>query len=134
MNELNVIGLNHKTAPVALRERFAFNPEQQVAELKQFHIQGCPHELILLSTCNRTEIIFAGAESQIAAVEENKEAAINLFRDAVDAGWSKAWYARIDPIMADLREDTRFLLILEELEARLSKMRENQKMLASNEP
>lgn len=70
MNELNVIGLNHKTAPVALRERFAFNPAQQVAALQQFHIQGCPHELMLLSTCNRTEIIFAGAESQIAAVEE----------------------------------------------------------------
>ena len=74
----------------------------------------------------------AYATAQIAAVEGNKEIAVNRFREAVDAGWSKAWFARIDPIMADLREDPRFVDILEDLEERLSKMRQNEIVLAEN--
>ena len=70
--------------------------------------------------------------AQIAAVEGNNDAAIEYFRKAVDAGWTKAWFGRIDPIMTDLRKDARYLQILEELEDRLLEMRDHPKTLASD--
>jgi TolB-like protein/Tfp pilus assembly protein PilF len=72
--------------------------------------------------------------AQIAAVEGNNDAAIEYFRKAVNAGWTKAWFGRIDPIMADQRKDARYIKMLDELENKLLKMREQLKMLASNEP
>ena len=85
----------------------------------------------------RTGPKFGGIQyvrAQIAAVEKNNDIAIDYVRKAVDAGWTKPWFGRIDPIMADLRKDARFLQILEELEERLLEMREHPKMMASNEP
>ena len=68
--------------------------------------------------------------AQIAAVEGNNDAAIEYLRKAVDAGWTRAWFGRIDPIMADLRKDARYMQILEELEDKLFKMRERTTVLA----
>ena len=70
--------------------------------------------------------------AQIAAVEGNNDLAIENFRKAVDAGWTKAWFGQIDPIMTDLRKDGRYMQILEELEDKLLEMREHPKVLASN--
>lgn len=57
-------GINHKTAPVALREQFAFAAEN-VSELLQALVQ-LPHihEAVLLATCNRTEIYCAGESAE----------------------------------------------------------------------
>lgn len=54
--ELIVIGLNHNTAPLHIRERFAFSATaaaRALAYLKN-HEDIC--EAVLLSTCNRTEL------------------------------------------------------------------------------
>lgn len=56
-----VLGINHKTAPVALRERVAFDPSQTSQALHQIQQQAI-NEVMLLSTCNRTEIY--GASDQ----------------------------------------------------------------------
>jgi len=56
------LGLNHATAPLDLRGRFAFAPEQLSAALHGFRERMHPHdqpEAALLSTCNRTELYFA---------------------------------------------------------------------------
>ena len=72
--------------------------------------------------------------AQIAAIEGNNDAAIEQFRKAVDAGWTKAWFGRIDPIMINLRKDARYLQSLDELEYELLKMREYPNVPASIEP
>ncbi|WP_201526360.1 glutamyl-tRNA reductase [Psychrobacter frigidicola] len=51
---LVVIGVNHKTAPVALRERLAFVGEDLNAALGQ--LKGFTDGSVIVSTCNRTEI------------------------------------------------------------------------------
>ena len=53
---LYVLGINHQTAPVALRERVAFGPDTLPPALDA--LRGLPgvHEAVLLSTCNRTEL------------------------------------------------------------------------------
>jgi glutamyl-tRNA reductase len=57
-----VVGLNHKVAPVEIRERLAFTSDCLEEALQQFVSndgvgkQGCGVEGVILSTCNRTEM------------------------------------------------------------------------------
>src|SRR5262245_42882908 len=54
---LVALGLNHQTAPVALRERVAVPRESVASALDQLRALPGVQEAALLSTCNRTEII-----------------------------------------------------------------------------
>lgn len=66
-----VIGVNHRTAPVELRERLAF-PEHVLPEaLARFRETRGVLEGIILSTCNRTELIFV-ADHVSRAVEHTE--------------------------------------------------------------
>ncbi len=51
-----VVGLNHRTAPVEIRERFAVPTDEIKASLNSFVGDGVIREVVLLSTCNRVEI------------------------------------------------------------------------------
>lgn len=51
-----VIGINHKTAPVEIRERLTFNPSQLGDAMKCLNGKKSILENVILSTCNRTEI------------------------------------------------------------------------------
>ena len=59
----NVLGLNHKTAPVALREKVAFNEDRLVTALRTLQQESGIAEVVILSTCNRTEVYWAGTAS-----------------------------------------------------------------------
>ncbi len=62
---LIALGLNHLTAPVALREQVAFDPENTPPALSALAAQGGVEEALILSTCNRTELycnVSEGAE------------------------------------------------------------------------
>jgi glutamyl-tRNA reductase len=56
MSELLALGISHKTAPVALRERLAFTESQAVEFAKQITQSHEVHEAVVISTCNRTEV------------------------------------------------------------------------------
>ena len=60
---LNVLGLNHKTAPVALREKVAFGEERLAAALHTLRQLDGVAEAVILSTCNRTELYWSGSAS-----------------------------------------------------------------------
>ncbi len=60
------LGLNHTTAPLDLRGRFAFAVEQMGPTLATLrHSFAHDSEVAILSTCNRTEIYCAGGEAQM---------------------------------------------------------------------
>ncbi len=55
--DLVVYGISHHKAPVSVRERLAATPEQASAELSALRDVGALSEGVLLSTCNRVELI-----------------------------------------------------------------------------
>lgn len=70
--QLLALGLNHTTAPISVRERVAFGPDEIVDTISRLlerysaPSQGGIHECAILSTCNRTEIYCAATDAQSA--------------------------------------------------------------------
>jgi glutamyl-tRNA reductase len=63
---LYALGLNHQTAPLAVRERVVFHVErlrEALAEMKH----GLAQEAAILSTCNRTELYVSSEQPQAVA-------------------------------------------------------------------
>jgi len=54
--KINVVGLNHKSAPVEIREKLAFNATETLKALRYFKSKFGQAEFALLSTCNRVEL------------------------------------------------------------------------------
>jgi glutamyl-tRNA reductase len=79
---LLALGLNHKTAPVDIRERVSFGPDIVVGALRSVVDQAGLAEAAILSTCNRTEVYCAG--------------------DALDPGQVRQWVSRFHGLDAAL--------------------------------
>jgi glutamyl-tRNA reductase len=63
MSELLALGISHKTAPVALRERLAFT-EPQASEFAESALATSEvREAVVISTCNRTEVYLVVGDS-----------------------------------------------------------------------
>ena len=54
-----VLGLNHKSAPIEIREKLAFDTAQTIKALKELKNRFREAEFVLLSTCNRVELYCA---------------------------------------------------------------------------
>ncbi len=59
---LAVVGVSHRTAPIELRERFAFGRAELPGALISLS-EDTGAEAVLLSTCNRTEVYLAGPDA-----------------------------------------------------------------------
>lgn len=57
VDSILVLGVNHKTAPVEVREQLAFSDDNEAPFRNLKAIPGCT-EFCFLSTCNRVEVIF----------------------------------------------------------------------------
>ncbi|MAK44803.1 MULTISPECIES: glutamyl-tRNA reductase [Spongiibacter] len=68
--KLLLVGINHNSAPLSVRERVAFVPEQIHLALQDALACGLGEELAILSTCNRTEIYALGGQGD--AVDDAK--------------------------------------------------------------
>jgi glutamyl-tRNA reductase len=62
-----VIGLNHRTAPLAMRERFWIGENRRYEVLRQLKSAEGIEEVIVLSTCCRTEFLVWASEPTLAA-------------------------------------------------------------------
>ncbi len=60
-----LVGVNHKTAPVEIRERLAFNDEACANGLRHLVDGDVVREGLIVSTCNRVEILSATTSDQI---------------------------------------------------------------------
>ncbi len=60
---LFAVGINHKTAPVGIREKVAFEPSRVPEALLDLRAQTRVSEAAILSTCNRTEVVCCADQS-----------------------------------------------------------------------
>ena len=63
-----ILGINHKKAPLALREQMAFTDAQLPQALLSLCRDPLIHEAVILSTCNRTELYLYTEHKDIAPV------------------------------------------------------------------
>jgi glutamyl-tRNA reductase len=60
--KFSITGLNHKTAPVEVRERLAFDEGDAGRALRDLTAQPGVAEAMIVSTCNRVEVAVVGAD------------------------------------------------------------------------
>lgn len=73
--EIAVIGVNHLTAPIHIREKVSFTDSQKIEVLNQlldYHIR----EAIIVSTCNRSEIYICSEQ-----IEQGIDYVMNMYRN-----------------------------------------------------
>ena len=63
--QLTVIGLNHQTAPIGIREKLAFAAETLPDAVNSLLDSGAAGEAVILSTCNRTELYCVGEPAAV---------------------------------------------------------------------
>ncbi len=90
MTEILILGLNHKTADVDLRECLAFADDQVDTALQTLGQQPSISEIVLLSTCNRVEMIFTTKEPEKALTEVKNF--LTEFKDIPADNFEKALY------------------------------------------
>ena len=71
MERIILIGLNHKTAPVDIRECLAFSQDETRDALSDLRKMATVEEAMLFSTCNRVELLIAARENK-NAIDEAK--------------------------------------------------------------
>src|SRR2546427_238221 len=69
MSELVAIGISHKTAPVALRERVALTEREAERVTHELVSHEAVREAVAISTCNRTEVYVVVSDSVQAEAE-----------------------------------------------------------------
>src|SRR5512138_2776493 len=87
---LIVTGVNHRTAPIEIREKLAFSGSDRVPMLRALRSRSSRTEAALLSTCNRTEAYLVDSdESSVGTVRD-------IFSDRLGEDASPFIYARHD--------------------------------------
>ena len=90
---LKVLGLNHRTAPVEVRERLAFTDDEQpqaLAALSQLGDEAC-----ILSTCNRTELYVV---SDLAHPETALVEFLAMSHEVPPSSWRGALWGNCEPV------------------------------------
>jgi glutamyl-tRNA reductase len=70
---IHVIGISHRTSPVAMRERFAIGDAEVPGLLGQLRDRGLAEEAVVLSTCNRVEVYAATTEDHPPALVQLRQ-------------------------------------------------------------
>src|ERR1700733_15440575 len=89
---LFIVGINPRSAPVALRERLAFADDEIVAALGRLReSSSAVAEAALISTCNRVEVVGVATDASRAADETLKFLAAD--RSVAHTEFSEAVYS-----------------------------------------
>ena len=76
-----VIGLNHRTAPIHVRERLALPKDQIPRALEGMVGDGAIGEAMLISTCNRVELVVSGKDGAASDLDSVAEEAVRRVSD-----------------------------------------------------
>ncbi len=90
MRDIVLLGLNHKTASVDVRECIAFTPEETDRALEVLRVNPVIAESVLLSTCNRIELLMAVDDVEAAVAVAKRF--ISEFKKVPLAQFERALY------------------------------------------
>lgn len=68
MNSIKAISISHQTADLKLREQFTLTEQEQTALIKAFQTVFHAKGVLILATCNRTEIYLEGKDIDTSAI------------------------------------------------------------------
>src|SRR6266704_182920 len=105
--QLFTLGLNHQTAPLAIRERVAFHAERLRSALAELTLREPVREAAILSTCNRTEIYCALGEPQAALASPSPPVRSGRFSTSFSSALSR-WRRKYAAIPASARTSSRW--------------------------
>ncbi len=88
-----LLGLNHRTAGVALRERLHFSPQEGLRAGERLRRDGLVAEVVVLSTCNRSEVYAVAGETAEQA-EDGVERHLCTFHEVEAAQLNGCLYRR----------------------------------------
>src|SRR5215471_8818213 len=91
-----LVGLNHKTAPIELRERLAFTDDACSLGLHELVDGEILREGLILSTCNRVEVLTATGPDLLMQGQERITRFLSNARAIPDDYFSKHLYSHID--------------------------------------
>jgi glutamyl-tRNA reductase len=94
MSDIVLLGINHKTAPVEIRECIAFSQDESALALQTLHRMPFIDEVILFSTCNRVEVLFV-TQNTSAAIAETKKFIADFNKIPVEK-FENALYVHVD--------------------------------------
>jgi len=77
MAEIVLVGINHNTAPVELRECIVFSKEESETAVQTLLRQPDLNEVMLFSTCNRVEVLFV-TDQKSQAISTTKKFIANF--------------------------------------------------------
>src|SRR5436305_6104560 len=91
-----LVGLNHKTAPIEVRERLAFSDEACAEGLRLLVDGEIVNEGLIVSTCNRVEILAATSGERFAEGTERITDFLSRSRSVAHEDFSKHLYSHTD--------------------------------------
>jgi len=78
---VSILGINHKTAPIAVREKVAFSPAEIKSALALLKSNSGLDEVAIISTCNRMEIVYRNGENSSAKLVESSNFSAEITSD-----------------------------------------------------
>lgn len=107
---LLLVGINHNTATIELREKVAFPPERVAEALSGLLTLEGMREVVIVSTCNRTELYLAFNDVEDQTAPAGSTAALQASRQEMLIGWLARYHGLDSGQLRDcayfhLRED-----------------------------
>src|SRR3712207_3703033 len=96
MHRLLLLGLNHTTATLEVRERLAFNKAQREAAVSAFAAAFPGSEAALLSTCNRVELYVGRADGGGGPAVAHVVEFLSAFHSVPASAFDQHLYRKVD--------------------------------------
>ncbi len=84
---IGLIGISHKTSPVEIREQFSVSKEEIVPYSELLQNETGISDIVVLSTCNRTEIYFSQSKYDFHVAAKMVYRALKKFKRVEDKYW-----------------------------------------------
>ena len=78
---VGLLGINHKSAPISVRENYSFDPQEIIAFGNQLIDSKLFDGVVIISTCNRTEIYFKAVKKNEKDIYQSITDSLRKFKN-----------------------------------------------------